>query len=111
MTSQGSVSEHKETSVIHDHHVYKDIWTPVGGEELNLITEDSNEHDKYAVSVDTRIATPTSVHVAQFTSCHAHPVVTRHLFEVRHLFSTQCLLPPVYKWAFIRENTVNCPMP
>ena len=84
MASQGSVSEHKEASVIHGHHVYKDIWTPVVGEELNLIAEDSN--DKYAATVDKRIATPTSVHVARFTSCHAHPIITgRHLFEVRCL--------------------------
>ena len=53
MASQGSVSEdrHEEASVIRGHHVYKSVWTHEGGEELSLVTEDGNEHDKYAVAV------------------------------------------------------------
>ena len=53
MASHGSVSEdrHEETSVIRGHHVYKSVWTPEVGKELSLVTEDGNEHDKYAVAV------------------------------------------------------------
>ena len=53
MASQGSVSEdkHEEASVIRGHHVYKSVWTPEVGEELSLVTEDGNEHDKYAVAI------------------------------------------------------------
>ena len=38
MASQSSVSEgrHEEASVIRGHRVYKAMWTPVVGEELNL---------------------------------------------------------------------------
>ena len=35
--------------------------------------------------------------MALFTLCHAHPVMTRRLFEARHLLRTQCLIPPAYK--------------
>ena len=38
MASEGSVSEdkHEEASVIRGHRVYKSMWTPVVGEELDL---------------------------------------------------------------------------
>ena len=38
MASKGSVSEdrNKEASVICGHRVYKSVWTPVVGEELDL---------------------------------------------------------------------------
>ena len=104
MASQGSFSEdrHEEASVIRGHHVYKSVWTPEVGEELSLVTEDGNEHDKYAVA---------SVHVA---SRHAHPVMTRRLYEARRLLRTQRLIPRringacVYsREVFIRGNTVH----
>ena len=38
-------------SVVRGHHVYKDIWTPVIDEQLTVKKEDSNEHDRYALSV------------------------------------------------------------
>ena len=41
---------HKD-SVVRGHHVYKSIWTPVIGEELNLECKESNKHDEYAVAV------------------------------------------------------------
>ena len=33
------------------HHIYKDIWTPVIGEELTVIPEETNEHDPHAIAV------------------------------------------------------------
>ena len=40
MASEGSVSasedRHEEASVIRGHRVYKSVWTPVVGEELDL---------------------------------------------------------------------------
>ena len=38
MASEGSISEdrHEEASVIRGHRVYKSVWTPVVGEELDL---------------------------------------------------------------------------
>ena len=38
-------------SVVHGHHVYKEIWTPGIGEELALRVEYRNEHDTNAVAV------------------------------------------------------------
>ena len=37
-------------SVIHGHHVYKDVWTPYVGEELPLEQERGNSHDFYATT-------------------------------------------------------------
>ena len=38
-------------SVIRGHHVYKAIWEPVDGEELNTKREIGNPHDPLAVAV------------------------------------------------------------
>ena len=38
-------------SVVRGHHVYKTVWTPLIGEILELVIEDGNVHDQYAVAV------------------------------------------------------------
>ena len=38
-------------STVRGHHVYKSLWTPVMGEELNVQIEDSNIFDEFAVAV------------------------------------------------------------
>ena len=38
-------------SVVRGHHIYKDIWSSVHGEELYCRREFGNVHDLYAVSV------------------------------------------------------------
>ena len=38
-------------TVAHGHHIYKDIWSSVHGEELHCKREFGNVHDLYAVSV------------------------------------------------------------
>ena len=38
-------------SVVRGHHIYKDIWSSVHGEELHCKREIGNVHDLYAVSV------------------------------------------------------------
>ena len=42
---------YEKESVVRGHHVYKVIWTPVIGEELEVRTEDDNDHDQHAVAV------------------------------------------------------------
>jgi len=38
-------------TTIRGHHKYKEIWTPVIGEELTCAIEDGNEWDPYAVAI------------------------------------------------------------
>ena len=38
-------------SVVSGHHVYKCIWTPSVGEELPVVTEVGNLHEKYAACI------------------------------------------------------------
>jgi len=38
-------------SVVHGHHIYKEIWTPVRGEVLTCEQEHKNSKDLFAVSV------------------------------------------------------------
>lgn len=33
------------------HHIYKESWTPMIGEELQTVQERDNDHDPYAVAV------------------------------------------------------------
>ena len=47
--------EHVEIStdtVIRDHHIHKEIWTPIIGEVLQRENEEGNSHDLYAVAVN-----------------------------------------------------------
>ena len=37
--------------VIRGHHIYKVIWMPTLGEELQLMPEEDNIHDNHAVAV------------------------------------------------------------
>ena len=41
-------------SCVRGHHVYNHIWTPTLGEDLQCITEDSNDNDPYAVAIMKR---------------------------------------------------------
>ena len=38
-------------SFITGHHVYKEVWSPVLGEDLTCLPEPENSHDKYAIQV------------------------------------------------------------
>ena len=38
-------------SVVHEHHIYKDIWSSIHGEELHFKCKIGNVHDLYAVFV------------------------------------------------------------
>ena len=38
-------------SCIRGFHIYKDVWEPIVGEELECKIEDNNEHDRHAVAV------------------------------------------------------------
>ena len=42
---------HEIDSVVHDHHVYKSVWSPVIGEQLILEKEPANPHHKFAMAV------------------------------------------------------------
>ena len=39
---------------VHGHHVYKEIWMPVIGEQIKTFCEAGKSHDRYAVAV-TRV--------------------------------------------------------
>ena len=45
------MDSHHWESVIHGHHVYKDIWTPFVGEILNVQQEVHNAEDRFVVTV------------------------------------------------------------
>ena len=37
-------------SVVRGDHIYKVVWTPVIGEELSVLSEENNDHDRSAWS-------------------------------------------------------------
>ena len=55
MDTDGYLTTHSHTycinSVVHGHHIYKDIWTPVIGEELTCRREVGNIYDLYTVAI------------------------------------------------------------
>ena len=64
---------------IKGHHVYKDIWTPKQGKQLDILMEPDNQMDKFAVCVKSNekikghLKKGTSGRFAKesFTSCAA----------------------------------------
>ena len=79
MVTDGSLTTHSHTycinSVVHGHHIYKDIWTPEIREELTCQRETENIHDLQAVAilcggdvvghVPHMISTPCNVFIRQ----------------------------------------------
>lgn len=51
MADVPAVSFFHVESVVHGHHIYKDIWEPIIGERLLISPEEGNEHDRTAVSI------------------------------------------------------------
>ena len=49
MSSDQAVFIHED--VIRGHHVYKEVWTPVCGEILEVAKEGDNLHDRRAVAL------------------------------------------------------------
>ena len=45
------MATYEKSSVVKGHHIYKFVWTPVIGEELQTKLEQNNEHDRHAVAV------------------------------------------------------------
>ena len=66
------MASYKKTSAIRGHHIYKSIWVPVIVEESSIQWEDSNIHDKHAITVikDNYI-------VRQVTCSTSHVLVLR----------------------------------
>ena len=58
-------------SVVRGHHVYKNIWSSMLGEELQCIREMGNVHDLYAVGI-VKTGTGTVDHLPKkiSTPCH-----------------------------------------
>ena len=38
-------------SVVSDHHIYKEVWRPVSGQELPALSKPNNRHDRRAVAI------------------------------------------------------------
>ena len=51
ITEPLSLETFEVESCVRGHRIYKCVWTPVLGEELECLREDSNDHDPYAVAV------------------------------------------------------------
>ena len=51
VTSTSMLQSLSIDSVIRGHHIYKDIWTPFIGEQLDLQHELNNAYDRYAVTI------------------------------------------------------------
>ncbi len=47
LTDQDDVYLHK--SFVRGHRIYKRVWSPIIGEVLELLREEGNEHDRFAV--------------------------------------------------------------
>ena len=57
-------------SIITGHHIYKEIWNPFVGEELQCMVEYENVHDIYAVAVIHEDIVVGCLPRNIFTPCH-----------------------------------------
>ena len=51
-TTNSEEAVYLHVGVIRGHYIYKSVWTPVLGEVLPLSTDEANDHDRFAVSVN-----------------------------------------------------------
>ena len=86
-------------TVIRDHHVYKEVWTPIIGEVLQYEKEKGNSHDLYAVAVKKLDSIVRQVPRTISTLCHlfldqslaalCHLFLDKSLAALCHLFLTR----------------------
>ena len=57
-------------SVVHGHHVFKQIWSPVVGEVLAVDREPRNAEDRYAVAVVVQVIILVESHYFQLEFKH-----------------------------------------
>ena len=71
MVAEMDIGTFRLDSVVRGHHVYKNIWSSMLGEELKCIRETGNVHDLYAVGV-VKTGTGTVGHLPKkiSTPCH-----------------------------------------
>ena len=48
MASASLTGAYLHESVVHGHHIYKRLWSPIIGEVLELLREEESEHDRFA---------------------------------------------------------------
>ena len=65
LTDEDDVYLHE--SVVRGHHIYKRVWSPIIGEVLELLREES-EHDRFAVCL-LKPGAVTVGHVPRDLSC------------------------------------------
>lgn len=83
------MATYEKSSVVKGHHIYKFVWTPVIGEELQTKLEQNNEHDRHAVAVmrDDQIVghLPRSIsRVSRFFLSRGGVIVCRVTGKRRH---------------------------
>ena len=54
--------KYEKVSVAPGQHVYKSVWTPVIGEELQVKLEEDNEQDEHAIAVFLEVYAMPSLH-------------------------------------------------
>jgi len=57
---------------VHNHHVYKHMWSPCVGEPFETFCEEDNEHDKYAVAVHLNNCLTVVGHIQREITCTCH---------------------------------------
>ena len=81
---------------VRGHHIYKSVWHPVLGEQLTLERENSNSHDRHAVSVMKDASyyrwprTPRALDCSPFFAIFV--VVFHHLKLLLSAIALPCLL-------------------
>ena len=51
MASQSVASVNVQESIVRGHHIYKCVWTPHVGEQLQMQREENNENDPRTVAI------------------------------------------------------------
>ena len=77
---------HEMDSVVHGHHVYKSVRSPVIGEQFILEKEPVNPHDKFAVAVikDSQIVSHIQQYFKKLFTDHVVFYYTRGLCHLSY---------------------------
>ena len=88
--------KYEKANVVKGPHVYKSIWTPVIGQELQVKPEYDNEHDKHAISVI--MGDRTVGHLPQTISCDCATPLTPGVYWRPGVYNQNNAGPPGVYW-------------
>ena len=95
-----------DESVVRGHHIYKRVWSPIVGEVLELLREEENEHDRFAVCL-LKPGAVTVGHIPRELSRKIWHFLRHNGKYTRHHLGYCVTRPPYFGWCMDHESPMD----